>query len=204
MLLVVPWRDTGCEWRRRAHDYVLRYYSAFDLVDSDAGDELFSRADSINVAARASDAEVIVALDADLIIPTAQIMAAVSLALDAPGMVVPFDELRYLGPAATLRVTEEGSSPWLAEPRHRITPTPSVPMVGGCNVLSRSTFDLIGGWPDGFAGWGCEDIAFANATAAIAPMRRVGGPAIHLHHPKDGAYVDPDVIAANSRRLEAM
>lgn len=200
MLVVIPWRDTGCEWRRRAYEHVTRHYAAFDVVATDAGGDLFSRSDSLNEGARGSDADVICALDADIIIPPAHLMAAAEMALDAPGMVLPFTEGRYLGPSATLRVTG-GASPWLAEPRWRFHPDINTPLVGGCNVLSRETFEAVGGWPTGFFGWGNQDIAFADMCEQVAPLRRIEGPYVHLHHPKTGEYVSDETKARNAARL---
>jgi hypothetical protein len=174
--------------------------AAFDVVEVDAGGDMFSRADSLNDGVRCSDAEVICALDADMIIPPAHIVAAAGMALEAPGMVVPFDEGRYLGSAASMRVVG-GSSPWLAEPRWRFRPNSTTPLVGGCNVLSRETFEKVGGWPTGFVGWGNQDIAFADLCEQVAPLRRIEGPYVHLHHPKTGEYVSDETRARNAARL---
>lgn len=201
MLIAMPWRDIGCEWRRQAHDYAVDYWSRFGVVvEADAGGELFSRADSLNQAVRASTESVVVAVDADMLIPEAQIAEAVRLAEDSHGMVVPFDEARYLGAIETRKVYG-GVPPWLADPQWRFRPQSSTPCLGGCNVLSMATLDAVGGWPTGFAGWGCEDLAFADACSKVAPVRRVSGPMVHLHHPKGGDYVAPQTLAANAYRL---
>lgn len=203
MLVVIPWRDGGCPWRCQALDYTLGWLRpAAEPILADAGGPIFSRADSINagVPGDLADDDVLVALDGDLVIPWLQLRQAADLALEAPGMVLPYDEVRYLGERRTELVID-GASPWLAEPRWRFQPTEATPLVGGCNVLSGATYRAVGGWPGGFAGWGCEDLAFADACAAVAPIRRVDGPMVHLYHPKTGAYVAEDTLAANAARL---
>lgn len=204
MLLIVPWRDMGCEHRRDALAHVQGYYYGHDIHLCDTGGDVFSRSDALNAAVQSLRPDVVVALDADLLIPDCQLNAAVRLAVEAPGMVVPFTEGRYLSEAATGAVYD-GANPWLQQPRWLFSVSEVTPLLGGCNVLSFDTFDRAGGWPDGFAGWGHEDVAFAAACAKVAPLRRVAGPMVHLHHPKDDpTYVGAEVVEANRRRLEEL
>lgn len=200
MFLIVPWRDTGCPFRREALDYCSSWWSGFgwEWVLADAGGDLFSRADSINAAVAEHDPDVIVACDADLLVPGLE--TAVAMAAE-PGMVVPFNEGRYLS-ATGAKLVYEGASPWLVEPRWRFFPSAATPLVGGCNVLSRDTFVEVGGWPTGFAGWGHEDVAFAHACEQHAPIRRVEAPMLHLYHPKGGAYTK--AAETNRQRTEEL
>src|SRR5690606_13059823 len=53
-----------------------------------------------------------------------------------------------------------------------------------CLAVPRAVFEAIGGFDDGYRGWGGEDNAFWHAaTVAAGEPNRVNGPAYHLYHP---------------------
>jgi hypothetical protein len=188
VLIAVPFRDAGCRHRARAWDIVSahlrRVLPGVELRVVDDGGHPFARGASLNLAFEGLDPdEVVVACDADLIIDGDQLLDAAEMAAAAPGMVVPFDRMEY--------VTRTGG-------RQAWPLSPTMPMLGGCNVLTRRTWELAGGWLPGFRGWGCEDIAMATQCNALAGLtRRVPGVATHLWHPKAKAYVDEARVAAN-------
>lgn len=149
----------------------------------------------------ASDADVVVAADADTLIPHDNLRTAAEWAFESPGLVQPFDEWVWCSKSETAQILTQSGFP---RPRGvtRLMLRDGHPLVGTCNVLSRETWELAGGWLPGFRGWGCEDIAFYHQTVTLAgPLRRLSGPAVHLYHPKTGRYVDEDVVASNSRLM---
>jgi hypothetical protein len=188
VLIAVPFRDGGCRHRARAWDtvsaHLRRVLPGVEVRVVDDGGHPFARGASLNLAfdGLAPD-DVVIACDADLVIDGDQLFEAARLAAEAPGMVVPFDRMEY--------VTRTGG-------RQSWPLSPTMPMLGGCNVLSRRTWELAGGWHPRFRGWGCEDVAMATQCNALAGLtRRVPGTATHLYHPKAKAYVDDALVAAN-------
>lgn len=192
LLIAVPFRDIGCEYRRRAWDRVRAHLTEFGPVTVvDDGGEPFARGASLNLAfATNEDVDVIVACDADILVPHAALSQSVELAVEAPGLVQPFDVLEYLN--------AEGRVQW------RWNVSPHSPLLGGCNVVSRATWEQSGGWDDRFRGWGCEDIAFAHACEQVAPLRRLTATATHLYHPKGGDYAAEGTIARNGALLREL
>lgn len=195
--VLIPYR-AGCEWRERSLDTVAGWWETIcpdwpvRVVD-DEGDP-FSRGCSLNAGVEASDADVFVCADGDLLIGRSHVREAVELA-QTPGLVQPFRRLDWYAEAATRRLW---SAPWeaydgTAQPIYSWG-TDDVPLVGGINVLSRQTWEQAGGWLPGFRGWGHEDVAFeAQCSTLAGPTRRTGGVAAHLfHQPRTGGYRDAE------------
>lgn len=205
--VIVPHRPVD-EHRAAAFETVRGWWALacpeFQVVPVDDGGEPFSRAGSVNLGAEGCDADVLVIADNDVLISRRQILDAVALAVSGLGLVQPFDELRWFDPAATRVLLEQ---PWRAfdqsapAPELVFTPCENTPLLGGMNVVSRRTWDAVGGFDRRFRGWGGEDIAFARVCAEVAPIRRVQGPLMHLWHPKTGAYVAETTLARNGALL---
>lgn len=168
-----------------------------EVVVVDDGGDPFSRGGSLNQAFTTTTANVVVACDADLIVGADQLQEAIRLASSAPGMVIPFDTLVYCYSNESAAIVAGEVNPKDADGQ-RWKASPQIPCLGGCNVVSRETWLRAGGWLPVFRGWGCEDISFAAQCGTLAgPVRRVGGDAVHLYHPKSGEYANDDKIAAN-------
>lgn len=206
--VIVPYRPVD-EHRAAAFETVTAWWALacpeFRVIPVDDGGEPFSRAGSVNQGVEACDAEVLVIADGDVLVSRDQVFRAVALAVAGGGLVQPYDELRWFSFDATAVLL---AAPWQAfdgsapAPAQVFGPSEATPLLGGCNVLSRRTWDAVGGLDRRFRGWGCEDIAFASECAAVAPTRRVEGPLMHLWHPKTGEYVSDRTLARNAALLE--
>ncbi|NTF59387.1 hypothetical protein G6K93_31295 [Agrobacterium rhizogenes] len=53
---------------------------------------------------------------------------------------------------------------------------------GGCIWVTSDIFEHVGGFDEGFAGWGGEDRDFYNKVAALVPIIRLPGVFLHLFH----------------------
>lgn len=204
VLVAVPYRDGGCDYRRRAWPRVEAHLrealpGARVVVVDDGGDP-FSRGASLNLAFTESDAEIVVACDADLLVGVDQLREAVHLA-KTPGMVLPFSTLVYCYENESTAIIN-GEVDYRDADGRRWDASPTIPCLGGCNVLSRQTWQQAGGWLPVFRGWGCEDLSWsAQCGTLVGPNRRLQGDAVHLYHPKTGVYVDEDGINANGELM---
>ena len=214
--VVIPFR-AGCPHREAALECVIGWWRLacpeFDVLVADDGGEPFSRGASLNTGIEQSGADIIVAADGDILIGRAAAIEAVAMAAAQPGMVQPFDRLRWYDQQATATL--------LAAPHQAFTASApratydwnadmsSTPLRGGMNVLSSDTWERMGGWLPALRGWGCEDnAAWAQAETLVAPPRRIAATVHHLYHPKPTStpYAASDTIAANAatwRRVEA-
>lgn len=182
MRVVVPVRTGDCEYRELAWHLVRDHWRSHDIepIEVDDDGEVFSRGGSINRAIEGlPDDEIVVAVDADIVVDIAAVEDAVRLAAE-PGLVQPYDRIQYL------------DSDW-RRVEWDFTSSPATPLFGGANVFSVETWRRAGGFLPAFRGWGCEDVAFAHqCEIAIRPWRRVHSTLTHLWHPKTGRYVEID------------
>lgn len=179
MNVVVPLRTTACEYRRLAWELCREQWldRGITPIETDDGGEVFSRGGSINQAVEAlNDDEIVVVVDADLVVDMGAVDEAVRLASEEPGLVQPYDRIQYLDQAWRRVEWDFGASS-------------TTPLFGAANVFTKETWKRAGGFLAAFRGWGCEDIAFVHQCAVmVAPWRRTHGTLTHLWHPKGGAY----------------
>lgn len=149
----------------------------------DDGPHKFNRSLAINrAAAQADGADVLIIADSDSFVAPPQIDAACRIALDpdAPSFVLAYDVYNYLSRPMSDRVMDGYGGWWGAE--HGI----EWAMTGTCSsmvVVPRWLFDEVGGFDEGFVGWGFEDVAFSVACQTFGGgIARVKGDAWHLWH----------------------
>ena len=114
--------------------------------------------------------EVLVFNDGDTLCPPEQLDQAVELAAAEPGLVFPFDTYLRLSQQATGRLNH-WTEVFSAAVEQEMFEPPSVGVV----AISRACFEQVGGFDEGFVGWGYEDIAFRYACSKLWPERRVPG-----------------------------
>ena len=150
------------------------------IVEGHHDDGPFNRSAAINAAARdAGDWDVAVIIDADVLPEQRPVLGAVKLA--AAGFAASaFSVRRHLSKPGTAQVMAGYRGDW-----RPLTKQTFRDSVSGAYVVGRDLFDQVGGFDDGFCGWGWEDVAFKLATETLAecPMVRTGGTLWHLWHP---------------------
>lgn len=180
--IVVPFRG-GCPHRERAYLYVrARLAVSFptaEIIDADDGGKVFSRERSLNLGASRAKGDMLVFHEADCIVAPRQILAAIDLAALDPGrLVLPYSTVYLLSPEATDLV--------ISGPSGADLPGVSVAvgMLGGIGVISRATFERVGGFDSSLEGWGRGDVSFVEACDRhAAPTMRTMGELLHLWHP---------------------
>lgn len=203
--VVVPWRE--CVDRKPAFDYVteaarfITHTYGGEIVVADdphADDDFpFNRGRALNHGVSFAEGDLLVLLDADMIVTPVALLAAIGAVERGASMAVPFDRLVGLtGSASTLVI--EGRNPLGPWGEDQIDLRWDRKSAGGINVLKRSTFDEVGGFDVRFAGWGGEDAAFCAALdTLIGPVEYVTATAIHLWH----AHADDRGTPQTARNL---
>jgi hypothetical protein len=154
-------------------------YPVHVVDDGRSGLEQFSRSAAYNRGARLTDAEVIIYLESDMLVPFPQLLAAVQMAAETPGLVVPFDLYAYLSPEDSERVRND-ADPAGFTPEKTISNGRSI---GAVNVVSRETLALVGGYTERTEGsWWDDRIMHHAFDVCAGPTRWVSGPGYHLFH----------------------
>ena len=181
--IVIPWRDTGCEYRRKHFEYLHDLYSTtFDVIIGDNKGE-FSRSGARNAGVDKTNSEVAVIIDADNYIPFDQINLAIRYARRRRGLVKPSKFFGYLTEEATNKFYEEKKivnvdNMWMNPPVMNFS--------GGAYVIKKEVYHEIGGFDEDFIGYGAEDDAFhALCASKLGRVSYIPGMNYHLYHPAE-------------------
>jgi hypothetical protein len=173
-LIAVPWRG-GAADRERNWAFARPHYEGLgiDIVELDSGHEPFNRGFSQSLAGELPW-DVVAILDADIIVPTANLLAAFEEAHQHGCVVKPADRLSSLDEKATLAYMD-GKLPSSMTNRKK-------PAGGGLHVVGRRAWDLIGGY-DGTVAPRGQDTRFTERAAALnIPIHVLRGQMLHLNH----------------------
>lgn len=204
LAVVIPWRSSGDPDREANAAHVVDHYQRLDLgpvivTDDGRSSGHFNRSAAYNRGLAQTDADVILWVEADTLLPADQITTAAHLAHDAPGIVIPYTERHELDPTQTARVHAGTVDPFTLHGAAAIYPGGS--SIGQAGVTSRHTLDLIGGrWDDGYEGWGYDDNGMLHIFETLAGRTRwVEGKGIHLWHQPGYVSPSPEQAAATAR-----
>lgn len=182
--VLIPYTSTD-EARARARTYVLGWYArhhpGWEIIEGTCGGEWSKGAALADAAARAAH-DIFVLADADSIVPAATLADAVARVAVGAAWVMPHRKVFRLSETHTNRVYGG------ADPAPRDTcRAPYVGVTGGgITVLSRQTWDTVGGVDPRFCGWGGEDIAFGWALETLCgPGVHLAAPLFHLWHTQE-------------------
>lgn len=193
----------GKGWRDRAFTYVydnLRY-SPWELFVADSGDDPFNISKSYNKAAREAGAwDKAILHPPDEWVPWSQLDEAVQRATN--GMVYAFDR--------EVRLTESGTVDFFNGSRmfvagqvaeRRPKPGKAMPAYSGPRVVTRETWEAVGGFDERIVGWGAEDEIFAHCVRVLGgPHERVEGEMISLYHPRHAAAPEEERAFFNNKK----
>lgn len=208
--VVIPFRDRGLDPLRlenlaRVADHWAGYGGEVIVSgDGRSGDAHFNRSAAYNRGVADTDADMLIFAESDLLVSYAQIDRAIEVASDSLGMVVPFSWFMALSPEDSVRVRNREVEP------EGLSATPIKGhrgSIGAINVLSRDTYEAVGGYDEQFEGaWYDDDAMKIAFDVAAGPTRWVEGSAYHLYHLSGGrgAHLtgeDRAATARNRRRL---
>lgn len=180
--VLIPFRARN-EHEERVSRYTLAVWThdfpEFDVITG-SGPQVpgtpFNRSLARNFLAGMSTSEVLIFADADtLYFEPSQMLRAVKTA--HLGWFRTSDY--YMFSEESTNAIVDGGDPELAIEKILFDPP------GGIQVCAAEHFHAIGGFDEGFNGWGYEDTAFIEAMTAVYGEGRFHGDVYHLWHPKN-------------------
>jgi hypothetical protein len=178
--VIIPFRPVD-EYRSANLQRALKFWRSFSEVQEilliDGVRQLhdpFNRARSFNqgVKMAVNRDNGLVLADVDVIPPRASVRTAMGLC--SRDVLQPFDRVSMLD--------EDGSVSYITDANWSMV-----------HVLTRKTFNAVGGHDERFEGWGFEDNAFAARVANSGrEIRRLGGTAVHHWHPQNWTMNSPE------------
>lgn len=186
--IIIPFRDRGRDpLRQKNLDTVLKYWEDFGVPvyvvdDGRTGDAQFNRSAAYNIGSQlAAKADILIYTESDMLVPYEQMREAITLANEAPGLVVPLTDYTVLSERDSADVRSGYIKPEDCTPE---SVRGNGVSVGCVNVINQYTLELIGQWDEQFEGSWYDDTAMniAFRIATKNPTRPVPGPGYHLYH----------------------
>lgn len=185
--IIIPWRDSGCEYRKRSLNFLYNLYEKHfgSVLLSDSDTHEFNRSRARNLGALSSSSEIIVISDADLFVPIPQLEAAIDKAQTYRNQIRPFSEFGHMNRRSTEFFMSQPVPEEISESKFRSMSTVWPGLHGGTFVMNRELWLSVGGMDENFTGWGGEDNAFNIRCEQYlgCPVGVLDGYAFHFFHP---------------------
>lgn len=191
-LIVVPWRPIG-EDRIRNWAYVKPYWESlgWPLVEADSGDETFNRGRSQNLGASTQEWDVLMVLDADVVVDLDTVREGAQLALDRSAIVLPHDAFLDMTPDQTDIYVSSGGYPTKVQSAR----VRRQPVAGGLHLISRAAWDVV--QYDGETAPRGQDRRLTQAAKRLGiPVLRLPGTLVHLDHSRPDKIAKTDALRA--------
>lgn len=190
--LVIPFRDRGIDpYRPQNLQFVTDWWDRHDVQpviitnDGRTGDLPFNRSASYNLAfSQHPDVNVFAFVESDVFCDPQQISEGIETARQRPGLVVGFSKFLEIDEQDSIRV--RGGT--IAHDEASVTQIRGdYGSNGAINIISRETYNLVGGYDETFSSAWWDDSAMIRAfEICCGPTRYIDGPAYHLFHASGG------------------
>lgn len=197
--VVIPWRETPS--RLPLKEYVTDWYSKnlpeAKIIFSDSGHEQFNLSASRNLGAKeVLGYDIVIHNDADTIPDKNSLLEGIEKTYESGYFCNPYNDYRFIDAEETQKVLDGVVSIETAQ-HQRIG--------GACSgivITTPQTWETIGGFDEGFKGWGYEDAAIsaAHSTLMDQDFLWVSGPAYAMSHVVSEKV--PELIGYNRERVE--
>lgn len=195
---VIPFRDMGDERRNKTLEWAkARLHKSFPSSNIFAAsdyplNERFNRSQAINLAANMAidnGADMICIIDADTVFnPEVVLQGATALQKGAP-WVLPYDTYYRTDKKSADKILQLNPTTRLFHGSFTYThvfghpPTIYNEVVSGVVMVRSEDFKWVGGFNEGFDGWGYEDRGWqVAADLCLGPYERLEGNVFHLWH----------------------
>lgn len=192
--VVIPFADAD-ENRQRVLDWLLRYWEHHlpnaEFIVQPGPDSGFSKTEVLNAGIEASSGSVIVALDADALIPAGEMLRSIEIAESGIQWAMPYGRMYRLSMGDTETVL--ALDPTSFDPEQQIDAARSVEQPRAVHfgamaqVYPKEGWEAVGGFDTRFRGWGSEDEHMKLALDCLwAPSHVLDGNVFHLEHDRPG------------------
>lgn len=178
--IIIPWKDSGCEYRRKNFEFNLEYYSSIsNVIVSDKTEEGTTRSKLRNNAVSKSTADLIFIVDADVFIPKEKILKSIKIASKKKSLVYPFKKFGYMNLVSSEKfMLNNGNYEDIS------FNSTYEKCSGGAFAVQKRLWDAVGGNDERFFAWGGEmDALSLKFNYAFDKSRYIDGMAYHLYHP---------------------
>lgn len=195
-----PVRLRHWAWLRARLDY---YHPEFEVIEA-PGPTPWAKGPAIAAGVARAAGDVLVVMDADVLVPRDALSAAVERCAEIPWC-VPHGDVHRFTEASTVALTGLGAVNRPTIPKRLDRPAHRGVAGGGIVVLRRDTYELVGPPDPRFVGWGGEDTSWRRALDTLAGSHeRLGAPMVHLWHPPQPDQLNPGAAARRlARRYKA-
>jgi len=196
--VVIPFAPCADPHREAACQHVVDWLRPLGwpiVVEEADPQEPWSKGAIVDRAVQRTETAGLVISDADVLVHHAAIATCATAVVAGWAWAIPHSDVYRLSPRMTLDVLShatKGPSHFLGGAQLERRPH-AAPRGGGIVVVSRESYDLVGGIDPRFVGWGGEDISFGRALDTLA------GPAFTLREPMWHLYHQPQVILPGRR-----
>lgn len=192
--IIVPFKSDGKD-REKIWNFLKKRYETLmpdaELCINEYDEVPYCKSASINNAVRKSTREILLIVDADILINIKDVEKAMSEVYDK-GIVAPYKLVRF-SEDATNKILENNNFNIDDSFIDSNTQTFTTLCSAIC-IIKKEIFKKCGGYDERFKGWGSEDVAFYKC------MHRVNGPIYkipdftmyHLYHQLDKNHVTTD------------
>jgi predicted glycosyltransferase involved in capsule biosynthesis len=185
--IVIPWRPqpTRIAAFHRTVEEISDAFPDASIYFCDTESERFNRSASRNRGCRFAikdGCDVLLVLDADVILEKEAVENSIRVASELG--IVSLPSLRWSRLDEKLSTSLLNKELSVDEIRKSGVGNPNQSEVGGCWVMSSSTFLKLNGWDERFVGWGFEDDAFREAHKVLLDrdFHRSAGHGVTFYH----------------------
>ncbi|GAA0699117.1 hypothetical protein GCM10008904_04190 [Paraclostridium ghonii] len=204
--IIIPFKtDTGN--RERNWNWIKKRYESLmpdaELCIDERNETPYCKSAAINAAVRKSTQEILLIVDADIVLNINDLENAINEVYDK-GIVAPSRLVRF-SENATNRILDTNCfnvDDSFIDSNTQIFTS----LFSGICIMKKEIFKKCGGYDEIFKGWGNEDVAFVKC------MHRVNGPIhkisnftmYHLHHQNDSNHRNADNFIKNKMLLDSL
>lgn len=185
----MPWRDSGCDYRKQHFIFLKKYYSQIgNIIPVDSTKKYFNRANARNECVKIAKDETFLIIDADNFIEISQILQGFDLAKNTNKIVRPFNSIHYLNDDATKRFYKNKKNFILKREDYEYMYPEQICIEnsGGAYIVIKKQWENLNGMNESFTGWGGEDLEFnLRYIKKYGKQETVPGKNYNLYHPND-------------------
>lgn len=144
----------------------------------------YNRSWALNVGAKYATSDVLIFSDTDLILNPESIIESIKLIREGQfDMISPYKSVIDLTPEETNYPLQNMIS--IDRPGRGETDNQKINIAGGATVFSKEAFEKIGGYPESFIGWGCEDNCMTIKIEKYLRWKELYYKCYHLYHTRE-------------------